>query len=167
MTAARWRGRRGCVVLGPTENRVARYLDSATRSGRVTIRTVDLAARLGLERSEAYRITRRLRMLGLFGIENDRAGTHGGRRYWRTALEHDGGGLDATRHRDAWARVVGWTAAARRRAIARLHHIRARAGTPLPTLTRPAVVPPLPAGSFADRMRAAGLGPLMDEWRVT
>src|SRR5690348_14224237 len=47
-----WHGRAGSVILGPTEARVARYLESATRHGRVTIRTVDLASRLQLERSE-------------------------------------------------------------------------------------------------------------------
>jgi hypothetical protein len=83
--ATTWHGRRGTVILGPTEHRVARWLAGMTRTGRVTLRTVDLAAATGVERSEAYRITARLRVLGLFGIENDRGGNHHGRRYWRTA----------------------------------------------------------------------------------
>lgn len=95
------------MLLGPTEARIARYLDHATKHGRVTIRTVDLAAATQLERSEAYRITRRLRELGLFGVENDRGATKGGRRYWRTPIEHDGQMLDAVRHRAAWSSVPG------------------------------------------------------------
>jgi predicted transcriptional regulator len=165
-----WQGRRGPVILGPTEHRVARYLSDMTRHGRVTIRTVDLATRLRLERSEAYRITRRLRVLGLFGIENDRSGQNGGRRYWRTAIEHDGAELDAEKHRVAWARVVAWARAQRDRFAARLAALRepttsgrlVRARRPAP-----AAVPPSAAGaSFADRMRGAGLGRLMDEWGV-
>lgn len=173
MTAtATWHGRRGSVILGPTEARVARFLDHATRSGRVTIRTVDLAARLQLERSEAYRITRRLRILGLFGIENDKAGTKGGRRYWRTATEHDGQELDETRHRNAWARVVSWAKARRARLHARLADLRQSrdaAGPKRPIAAH--AEPSLPGGGsaspFAAAMRQAGLGPLMDEWGVS
>lgn len=180
-----WNGRRGAVILGPTEHRVARWLADLTRAGRVTIRTADLARELRLERSEAYRITRRLRVLGLFGIENDQGGTKGGRRYWRTAIEHDGAELDQARHRTAWARVVAWASAQRRRASARLaslHHMRVEAGSAAVdpsarpqlrgklALAVPAagVGPPPTAGggSFADQMRAAGLGRLMDTWRV-
>lgn len=169
-----WHGRRGSVVLGPTEERVARYLDQMTRhGGRVTIRTLDLGSRLKVERSEIYRITRRLRTLGLFGIENDRSGRNGGRRYWRTSLEHDGAGLDKTRHRDAWARVVGWSRhhAAR---VAELTYV-ARAAITYATgpdlgrvlsLAGGPVVPPLtgpPALSFGEAMRRAGLGAWFDE----
>lgn len=113
MTAAAptWRGQYGAVVLGPTEDRVARYLADATAHGRVTLRMVDVAARLGLVRSEAYRITARLRTLGLFGVENDRGGTRNGRRWWRTAATRAGVRLDGSRHRLAWARVIAWTRA--------------------------------------------------------
>lgn len=107
MTATTWRGRHGAVLLGPTEHRVATYLADATRHGRITLRTTSLATHLGLERSEAYRITARLRVLGLFGIENDRAGTRGGRRYWRTFTDR-GTRLHGERHRIAWARIKGW-----------------------------------------------------------
>lgn len=157
------------MILGPTEHRVARYLADLTRSGRVTIRTVELATRLGLERSEAYRITRRLRVLGLFGIENDRGGSRGGRRVWRTAIEHDGGELEAVRHRAAWARIVSWARARRASLGARLAHIRSSRpdGRPgRPTLAPPAFNPRVggASGSFAEAMRRHGLGPLMDEW---
>lgn len=179
IASATWEGRRGPVILGPTEHRVARYLADLCRHGRVTIRTVDLARTLRLERSEAYRITRRLRVLGLFGIENDRGGNHGGRRYWRTAITHDGAELNADRHRTAWARVVAWARDRRRRSAAQLAALRglnymragdrpgpsrragdgAVAGDPSP--------PGSPAASFAERMRRAGLGELMDTWGVT
>lgn len=170
-----WHGRRGNVILGPTEDRVARFLEAATAHGRVTIRMTELAGRLQLERSEAYRITRRLRVLGLFGIENDRGGTHGGRRYWRTAIEHDGQELDSARHRVAWARTVAFLQARRARLHARLASLRQRptavAGPrrPTPALLSP-VPPPGPLGSaggtFAERMRRHGLGGLMDTWGV-
>jgi hypothetical protein len=167
-----WRGRRGAVILGPTEDRVARYLDHATRQGRVTLRTLDLATRLQVERSEIYRITARLRVLGLFGIENDRGGTRGGRRYWRTAIEHDGARLDAKRHRAAWSRVLAWSRARRARLVARiraLHTAPAGPDTPRPSPTAPDAVPSPAsgAGTFAERMRAAGLGALMDSWRIS
>lgn len=174
-----WHGRRGPVVLGPTEDRVARYLDTATRNGRVTIRAVDLAARLKVERSEIYRITRRLRVLGLFGIENDQGGQAGGRRYWRTAIAHDGAELDTTRHRDAWARVVGWSRSTAARAAELTHAARAAityatgpgfgmgsAASLVPV--GPAAIPPAvgpPALSFHDAMRAAGLGSWVDDRR--
>jgi len=118
-----WNGRKGAVILGPTEHRVARWLADVSRHGRVTIRTTHLAAVLGLERSEAYRITRRLRILGLFGIENDQGGTRGGRRYWRTVLEHDGAELDHARHREAWSRIMGWARAKRARIAAAIQTI--------------------------------------------
>jgi hypothetical protein len=192
MTAATWHGRRGSVLLGPTEDRVARYLDAATRYGRISLRTVELAERLRLERSEAYRITARLRVLGLFGIENDRGGTKGGRRIWRTLTESDDGALDSTRHRVAWARIVAWARARSGRVRARLaalrgDHTRSDA-RPVPArrATSPAPDdrsspcrsdgagggngPPDDRGpggpSFAERMRRAGLGELMDAWGV-
>lgn len=118
--AVTWRGRRGAVLLGPTEDRVARYLADMTRRGRVTIRTTVLVEQLSLERSEAYRITARLRVLGLFGIENDQGGTRAGRRYWRTGIEHDGARLDAARHRAAWSRILAWARARRATVAARV-----------------------------------------------
>lgn len=174
-----WHGRKGSVILGPTEARVARYLDDATRHGWVTIRTVELAERLQLERSEAYRITRRLRILGLFGIENDKGGTKGGRRYWRTATEHDGAELDDARHRVAWGRVVAWARARRIRVRALLRRrdvgfvtTHGAATPPAPIL--PAAVPVARGaggGTFRERLRAAavaqGLGDLvttLDGW---
>lgn len=180
--AVTWHGRRGPVLLGPTEHRVARYLADLTRVGRVTIRTVDLVSDLRIERSEVYRITARLRVLGLFGIENDRGGTKGGRRYWRTAIAHDHSELDAERHRAAWARIVAWARAKRERSAARLsalrHHTRPEPVTTARALTgqpfgqrrvpvEPAGDPPGSGGlTFAQRMRAAGLGELMDGWGV-
>lgn len=174
-----WHGRRGAVILGPTEDRVARYLDSATRHGRVTIRTVDLATRLQLERSEAYRITRRLRTLGLFGIENDRGGTKGGRRYWRTAREHDGNVLDDRRHRVAWSRIVAYLRTRRERlhrglaALRQRQHVVETRSHGLPT-PAPASGEPLPAGAggtFRERLRAAavaqgltGVVAMVDDW---
>lgn len=116
-TTVVWQGRRGSVLLGPTEHRVARHLARITGHGQVRIRTVALAGDLGLERSEAYRILARLRVLGLFGIADDRGGNHGGRRIWRTSIEHDGPGLDPDRHRVAWSRIRGW-------ALARIARIR-------------------------------------------
>jgi hypothetical protein len=172
--AVTWHGRRGSVLLGPTEARVARYLEHATRHGRISLRTRDLVVAIQLERSEAYRITRRLRELGLFGIENDRGGTKGGRRYWRTPLEHDGQMLDRDRHRTAWSRIVGWARTRRDLLHARLAELRAapflrfagvlddtagatpRAGPVSPRTAR--------GGTFAESMRRHGLGPLMDEW---
>lgn len=167
--ATTWHGRRGAVLLGPTENRVARWLADVTSHGRVRIRTVDLVDALRLERSEAYRITSRLRILGLFGVENDRGGTRGGRHYWRTAIEHDGGGLDPLRHRQAWSRIVSWARARKARMTTRLaelraHHIR-RVGATARALNTP--TPPgdyAPGGVFAEAMRRHGLGPLMDSW---
>ncbi|HEV8282340.1 MAG TPA: hypothetical protein VGQ02_10795 [Candidatus Limnocylindrales bacterium] len=164
------------MILGPTEHRVARYLADLTRSGRVTLRTVELAERLGLERSEAYRITARLRVLGLFGIENDRGGSRGGRRLWRTAIEHDGQVLDAVRHRAAWARIVAWARARRSALQSRLEALRSATATPhlrpvgvvTPTAGATPRAPVTPSGVrggiFADAMRRHGLGPLMDEW---
>lgn len=163
-------GRRGVVILGPTEARMAAYLGGRTRWGRVTIRTVDLAAATGIERSEVYRITRRLRTLGLFGIENDRGGTNGGRRYWRTAIPHDGAELPAEAHRAAWARVMS-AARAIRGAIATAVVIRS-------VRSFPAIAPDVQGGgsvtpsalpwassvggsppTFRERMLAAGLAP--------
>lgn len=116
----RWTGRHGSVLLGPTEARVARFLHELTRHGRVTLRSADLVVRLRIERSEFYRITRRLRTLGLFGIEDDRGGIRGGRRYWRTATRHDGAGLDPRRRRLAQARIAAWAQHARTRVVAAL-----------------------------------------------
>lgn len=173
-----WHGRAGSVILGPTEARVARYLDAATKHGRVTIRTVELAERLQLERSEAYRITRRLRILGLFGIENDKGGTKGGRRYWRTAVAHDGAELDDARHRGAWGRIVAWARGRRYRLRALLtRHDGDAPVAGMPTPSAPAA-PFLPGsvadaggGTFRERLRAAavaqGLGDLvstLDGW---
>jgi hypothetical protein len=172
--ATTWHGRRGTVILGPTEHRVARWLAGMTRTGRVTLRTVDLAAATGVERSEAYRITARLRVLGLFGIENDRGGNHHGRRYWRTATEQDAGALDVGRHREAWARIVAWARARRDRAAARLaairgdHTRRDRSPARRPAAPTPAAGAPCPAAgvTFAEAMRTAGLGRLMERWGV-
>lgn len=153
----RWRGRRGWVILGPTEARVAAYLDAATRHGWVTFRTVDLADRLRLGRSEAYRITARLRVLGLFGIANDQGGQAGGRRYWRTATVTDPAGLDPTRHAIAWGRIAGWAKARAARALARIRTV-VRTTTPR--------TPPRP-GAFRDAMLQAGLAPrLVRDWRL-
>jgi hypothetical protein len=172
MTATTWHGRRGTVLLGPTEHRVARWLADMTRSGRITIRTVDLAAATHVERSEAYRITARLRILGLFGVENDRGGTRGGRRYWRTAIEHDGAGLDAVRHRAAWSRVRAWAAARVTAAAAHLASLRSDRASSPPGVTAhpapaspPARLPEAGVGSFLDRLRRNGLAPeLADEF---
>lgn len=174
MTAATtWHGRRGAVLLGPTENRVARWLVDRTSNGRVRIRMTDLVDALRLERSEAYRITARLRVLGLFGVENDRGGTKGGRQWWRTAIAHDGAELDPARHREAWSRIVGWARERHARVAARLAAIRddhtrhAEQLHPLPlgVPTPPGPTPPGPGGvTFGDALRRYGLGPLLDEW---
>jgi len=171
MSATTWHGRRGAMLLGPTEHRVARYLADRTSNGRVTIRTTDLIAALGLERSEAYRITARLRVLGIFGVENDRGGTNGGRHYWRTPIEHDGARLDATRHRVAWSRILAWARARREVIAARLawirHHPRQAdlVGTRVVLPTEPAVTPDAVGSvTFAERFRRAGGGPLLAEW---
>lgn len=169
IAATTWHGRRGAVLLGPTEHRIARWLTDMTRNGRVTLRTTDVIKATGLERSEAYRITARLRVLGLFGVENDRGGTRGGRRYWRTAIEHDGGRLDPVRHRVAWSRILSWTRARRARLHARLAELRTTQGSRIfghdrePNAARSS--PPGPSGgNFAEAMRRHGLGPLMDSW---
>jgi len=157
-----WGGRRGHVILGPTEARVARYLEAATRHGRVTIRTLELARHLRLERSEAYRITRRLRVLGLFGVENDQGGTKGGRRYWRTPIEHDGAELDAGRHRSAWARVVAYLRARRVDLGARLAHLRQRPSDRM----RPSDRRPTPAASSLPPSGFDAAGGI-ERWGVT
>lgn len=170
VTARTWHGRRGPVILGPTEHRVASWLRDRTHNGRVRIATVDLAAALGLERSEAYRITARLRVLGLFGIENDQGGARGGRWIWRTAIEHDTPGLDAARHREAWARVVGWARSGHARLTARLASLHTpwdRKSAPDHAATGPATTAGAGPVTFAEQMRAAGLGRLMDQWGVT
>jgi hypothetical protein len=179
------------VILGPTEHRVARWLADMTRHGLVTIRTVDLAEATHVERSEAYRITARLRILGLFGIENDRGGNHGGRKIWRTAVEHDAAELDAVRHREAWARVVAWARARRDRISDRLAAIRANHTRPAGVLHAADPIPapdlemrlrsgagvndgqrppghPEPGGrwTFAEAMRRNGAGRLLDAWGV-
>lgn len=165
-----WRGRRGTVLLGPTEDRVARYLDAATADGWIRVRTPELASRLGLERSEAYRITARLRVLGLFGVANDHSGARGGRRYWRTAIRHDGPtGLDPLRHAIACARLAGWSRA-RGTAVRRaLDHIRAARARPSGVR-----VTARAGGSHAHRpgpnldfdalMRRYGAASLLDSW---
>lgn len=119
-----WHGRRGSVALGPTQHRVARYLDALTTHGRVSIRTVDLAEACQLERSEAFRVMARLRVLGLFGIANDRGGARGGRLVWRTRIAHDGPGLDPVKHRHAWSRLVAWSRARRARLHSAIDHTR-------------------------------------------
>lgn len=176
MTSHTWRGRRGSVLLGPTEDRVARYLADATRHGRVTIRTADLAERLGLERSEAYRVTARLRVLGLFGVENDQGGTLGGRRWWRTPTPSDGPGLDAVKHRVAWGRILAWARARRACALERLAgiHTSRSIASPVPARTEqegPSVVAASPAictpggPSFRELFaRAPGGAQLLEAW---
>lgn len=165
MTGARtWHGRRGPVILGPTEHRVARWLADRTRSGRVTLRMVDVAAGTRVERSEAYRITARLRILGLFGIENDRAGTKGGRRFWRTAIAHDGATLDETRHREAWSRIVAWARSRGEHWAARLAALRQRPVERSVRRSEPTVAaggtPLTPAATgILERLIAAGLSP--------
>lgn len=119
-----WHGRRGTVILGPTEHRVARYLADLCRGGLVTLPMATLIEATHVERSEAYRITRRLRILGLFGIQDDQGGSRGGRKIWRTAIEHNASQLDEVRHREAWSRVVAWARARSSRARARLAAIR-------------------------------------------
>jgi hypothetical protein len=164
-----WHGQHGAVILGPTEARVARYLDDLTRHGLVTVRTAELADRLRLERSEAYRVLARMRALGLFGIEDDRSGSRGGRRIWRTSRTVPDSTLDAGRHRIAWSRIVAWSRARRARLVA--HH--ARRSVPAHPGTTPATsaagVSPAPAagGSFADMLRQYGAGGLLDAWGVT
>lgn len=164
--AITWHGRRGAVILGPTENRVARWLLGMTKAGRVTIRSVDAIAATHVERSEWYRITARLRTLGLFGIENDRGGNHGGRRFWRTGIETAAHELDARKHREAWARVVAWAKARRDRIRSSLEAIRNRDGRLVPpavpgTGPAPAVDAlhgrQVGAGTFLERLVAGGL----------
>ena len=162
-------------MLGPTEDRIALFLERATRNGRVTLRSAELVERLGVARSELYRVTRRLRILGLFGIEDDRGGTRAGRRYWRTAVEHDGPGLDPVKHRTAWARVVAYVrtiagrAAPVPRPAAYAHgrpvsdHALAGAGPGHPVDVPAGLGPPL--RSLAEAMRA--LAPeLARAWRL-
>lgn len=173
-----WRGQHGAVILGPTEDRVARYLEHMTKHGRITLRTVELAQRLGLERSEAYRITARLRVLGLFGIANDRGGAHGGRRIWRTAIERASPQpLDPVRHRTAWARVVAYLRARRSTALDSLARLRQRRdGSNVPAVgsATPAVPPTqlgwasdTAGGTVATWLRRYGAGALLDEWGVS
>lgn len=121
------------------------------------MRTVDVAAATHVERSEAYRILARLRVLGLFGIENDRGGTRGGRRFWRTATEIDGAALHAARHREAWARITAWARARRDRLRDALHHTRA-GGLPPP---RALVGPESVDADGLHRNRVAGSGPTL------
>jgi hypothetical protein len=165
-----WHGQHGAVILGPTEARVARYLDDLTRHGLVTVRTAELADRLRLERSEAYRVLARMRALGLFGIEDDRSGSRGGRRVWRTGRPRAESGLDAGRHRIAWSRVVAWSRARRARLVA--HHLRrtapAHPGSGSPATSAAGVSPaPAAGGSFADMLRQYGAGGLLDAWGIT
>jgi predicted ArsR family transcriptional regulator len=166
-----WRGQHGSVILGPTEDRVARYLHDLTRHGLVTIRTIELAQRLDLERSEAYRVLGRLRALGLFGVSNDQGGQRGGRRIWRTERAGTASGLDAGRHRIAWARVVAWSAHRRARVVAAVHMRRAasRAGVDTATTAGAGLSPgSAPAvGSLAEQLRRHGAGALLDGWGIT
>lgn len=162
-----WMGRRGPVILGPTEDRVARWLERMTRHGWVTIPTSRLIAELALERSEAYRITRQLRTLGLFGIRNDQGGTRGGRMVWRTPNVDDAAdGLDASRHRVAWARVV----AARGSLLAARAQVATLAKRVFPARYAPTdgAVGPLtaPSVTFREAMVRYGLSPgIMDPAR--
>lgn len=152
----KWRGRLGWVLLGPTEHRVAGYLDAATRYGRVALPSPTLAALLGLSRSEFYRITRRLQSLGLFGIEDDQGGTRGGRRYWRQGRPVAAGSsaLDPAKHRLAWARIAAWCKAKAARLLARLRPNQ----TPRAQPTRPRLAE-RPSGDPAPVSWPAGAGP--------
>lgn len=174
-----WNGTAGAVILGPTQHRVAQHLVRATKYGRVTLSSPQLAAELRMGRSDFYRITRQLRILGLFGIENDQGGAKGGRRYWRTA-RRDGRELPATRHRAAWARVTGWLKARAKalqalgRAIAgapagKGPHDPSRQAPPSPPHRQQPLGLPLgpPSGpSVLERLRQAGLrSDLADAWQ--
>jgi hypothetical protein len=97
------------------------------------MRAVDLAAAMHLERSESYRITARLRDLGLFGISNDRSGARGGRRYWRTLRLTQPHALNAERHRQAWARIRAWAQA---RLTTQVRAVRAAHALPGPIAER-------------------------------
>ena len=170
-SAYTWHGRRGAVLLGPTEHRVATFLEAMTRHGRITIRTADLVDRLHVERSEAYRITARLRVLGLFGIANDRSGARGGRLIWRTTTARaERRGLDSHRHHVAWARIVAWSRARRAHALSGLAALRQSriAARPVPAARSahgPDVVTPGTSGpSFRELMAGAGLSPALVEW---
>ncbi len=157
MTATTWTGARGPMLLGPTEDRVARYLAELTRHGRIRIRTVELAARLRLERSEAYRILARLRVLGLFGIQDDRSGARGGRYVWRTARDR-GDRLEATRHRHAWARITAWARARRARILATITRSTATSGAgAAPAAAAVPLTAAAAVASFRDLLAAAGL----------
>jgi hypothetical protein len=163
-----WRGQHGSVILGPTEDRVARYLHDLTRHGLITIRTLELARRLDLERSEAYRVLGRLRALGLFGVANDQGGQRGGRRIWRTERAGTASVLDAGRHRIAWARVVAWSAQRRARVIAAIHT--RRQGPVEPFAATPAAAgstPPAAGGSLADPQPPNAPRGLLDGWGIT
>jgi len=158
------------VLLGPTQDRVARHLAERTRYGRVVVHMPTLATTLGLERSEAYRITARLRVLGLFGIEDDQGGTVGGRRVWRTAIAHDGPRLDPARHRETWRRILGWARHRSERVAARLAALRPTTSGEAGLVRRslgslPASGPPGAGSEFGDAMRRHGLGSLIDSWR--
>lgn len=163
-----WTGRRGPVVLGSTEHRVALGLDHLTRHGAVRIRTVDLMERFQLERSEAYRITRRLRILGLFGIRNDPSGSAGGRLWWRTAAAHDGAELDPDRHLEAVRRIRGWARTAAATMAAWLEWIRAaRVLTAHAAADAAPEVSPPPREPFPLRRLMLELAPeLAREWRL-
>jgi hypothetical protein len=166
-----WVGRRGPILLGPTQDRVARYLDRATSHGGVRIPTARIQAACRIERSEAYRITRQLRVLGLFGVRDDQGGARGGRYWWRTSVPHDTRGLDDQRHVVAWRRIRGWWRSREDRVTARLAQLR------LALTFTPAGPRPAAAGgarsvaggpTFADRIRRAGLDPgLARDWRLT
>jgi hypothetical protein len=64
-------------------------------------------------------------VLGLFGIANDPGGHRGGRRIWRTSIEHDGAELNRARHAEAWSRIIGGARARQRHRQRRLAALRA------------------------------------------
>lgn len=147
----KWRGRLGWVLLGPTEHRVATYLEAMTRHGRVTLRSTSIASSIGLSRTELYRITARLRMLGVFGIENDQGGQHAGRRIWRTAaVDSSSRPLDHARHRLAWGRIAAWSRARAARLLAAARGI---------VNARPAVRSRVPDALVEHRTEARRSGP--------
>ena len=172
MTVTTWHGARGAQLLGPTEDRVARWLAVKTKHGRARIRSVDAIAALRLERSEWYRVTRRLRILGLFGIADDRAGARGGRLVWRTSSD-TGVRLDAGRKRAAIARMRGQVHAAARR-LGRFLASGRTGAVPATGRPAPADASPASAGDPGARQRRrqlmldAGLSPaLAAEWGWT
>lgn len=161
----RWRGRFGWILLGPTEHRVARYLDAATQYGRVTLPMTRIQADCHLGRSEAYRILRRLRILGLFGVENDQGGSLGGRRIWRIGRP-DGQTLDALLHRQAWARITAWMRAKRAAVLARIRSVSAGQGPRVLPRTLPPGRQAADHGPGSPGLPPAGLDPPLDLGRI-